>query len=167
MSGFAEELQKQLDIRSSRQAIDDQLFGLAKTFLASFPGLEEGFEDCVTAIAVAVEMGCHSEANQAMGAVSLHLKKAEEAWQSPIMQELKTEAHRDIARVLRNPKELRVDVVDLPVSNQPEAVEAIDQLRACAHCLDAVQAALARSLGDEYRVKVGDMYPAYRLKTRS
>jgi len=158
MSEFQDVFQKQMKLRAARQEIDDQLYSRAGTFLAAFPGIQRSFEACVTGIAVAMELGYRQEGLEAMNVVGMHLKKAEETWQSEIMQELKIEAHRDISRVLKNPKELRLDVVDLDASQREEANRAINQMRTCVHCLDAVQAALNKLIGDEQRQHAYEMY---------
>ena len=91
---------------------------------------------------MALEYGHHQEAEQAMELVSQHLAKAEEAWTSEPMQQLRVESRRDLLTTLQTPRDLRDEIDLMEQGVPPQALQLVEVMRTCTHCLDAADAAL-------------------------
>jgi len=155
---FPERFEQQMQIRATRRRIDDQLSLLAPTFLQSFPGINNSFHSCISSIAVAVEHGFNGEADMAIQTVSQHLMDAEEAWHSEAVQSLRVQSRRDLLTSLSTPRELREELQFMDGDNH-EALEMVEKMRACVHCLDAADAALLEIIPDGRRAS-HNLYPS-------
>lgn len=153
MSSF----EHQMQVRASRREIDDRLSALAPSFLKSFPGIHNSFHSCISSIAVAIEKGFQADAQEAIDLVSEYLQIAEAAWQSEAMQTLRVQSRKDLLTTLQTPRELREESQSL--QDIPEALDKINQMRACVHCLDAADAALLEMIPDGRRAS-HNLYPS-------
>lgn len=158
MSHFPELFEQQMKIRATRRQVDDRLSVLAPTFLKSFPGINNSFHSCLSSIAVAIEKGFEDEAELAVETVSEHLQRAEAAWNSEPIQELRVQSRKDLLTTLQTPRELREEVHQLQGDNH-EALEMVEHMRACVHCLDAADAALLEIIPDGRRAS-HNLYPS-------
>jgi len=154
MSDLQEQFKLQMELRLLRRSVDDQLEAQASDFLAAFPGLNNNFQQCVTRIAAAKQLGFEPESDFALEKASEYLRLAEEAWHSEPIQDLRSESNRDITRGLDTPKELRYDLRHYrPLNSSVEAAtEMVGQMRSCVHCLDALNAMLIEILKDKRSV---------------